>query len=130
MNRRLLGLGLVGLGLVGLGLAGVQACPIRALTGVPCPGCGMVRAVIALGSGDPAEAWRMHPLVFLVVPIVGVEVVRGIRGPTWRWPDWGPAVAAALLIGVWAARLATGTHPDGIAWDQGLLARVWSGVQG
>src|SRR5689334_20767214 len=44
-------------------------CPFRALTHLPCPGCGMTRAFCALAHG---EFWRaiklnaLSPLLFLV----------------------------------------------------------------
>ena len=41
-------------------------CPIRLLTGISCPGCGMSRAVFALVKLDLALAFEMHPLVFLL----------------------------------------------------------------
>lgn len=40
-------------------------CPIRFLSGIPCPGCGMTRACIAVLRFDLAEAFHFHPLFFL-----------------------------------------------------------------
>ena len=39
-------------------------CPILRLTGVPCPGCGMTRACLAVLRGDFAQAFRLHAMVF------------------------------------------------------------------
>jgi len=41
-------------------LPGFVLCPFRALTGLPCPGCGMTRAFCALSSGrfDEALSWN------------------------------------------------------------------------
>ncbi len=44
-------------------------CPIRWLTGVSCPSCGMSRAVGAILKFDFALAFHFHPLVYLL-PIV------------------------------------------------------------
>lgn len=125
MTRRWAGAGLVGLTLVGLALAGVQACPVLGLTGVPCPGCGMVRAALALASGDVAGAWRLHPLVFVAVPAMLAEAAHAARPGRWTWPRGAWAAAAGLFLGVWAFRLVSGTHPDGIHLQRGLLAGVW-----
>ena len=39
-------------------------CPIRFLTGLPCPGCGMRHAAYYLITGNINEAIRWHPLIF------------------------------------------------------------------
>lgn len=40
-------------------------CPIRFLSGIPCPGCGMTRACIAALRFDLVKALYYHPLFFL-----------------------------------------------------------------
>ena len=45
-------------------------CPLRAVTAIPCPSCGLTRALAHLERGHWAEAVRFHPfapLVFLLV---------------------------------------------------------------
>ena len=42
-------------------------CPVRLLTGVSCPGCGMTRALFALLKLDFSLAFEMHPLVLLLI---------------------------------------------------------------
>ena len=37
-------------------------CPIRFLTGIPCPGCGMTRACVYALSLDFERAFSFHPL--------------------------------------------------------------------
>lgn len=88
-------------------LAGVPVlCPFRRLTGVPCPGCGLTRAVVALAHGDVAGAVALHPLalpaVTVAIGILGVWVVRG-QLPRTTWPV--VAGALALVLAVWAVRL-------------------------
>lgn len=43
-------------------------CPIKFLTGIPCPGCGMTRACTACLRFDFAAAFNAHPL-FPIVPL-------------------------------------------------------------
>ena len=52
--------------LVGIG------CPIKFLTGVSCPGCGMTRAWASVAALDFARAFAYHPLFFLgpLIPIL------------------------------------------------------------
>ena len=44
-------------------------CPIKYVTGVSCPGCGMTRAYLCLFRFDFAGAFHYHPL-FFVPPLV------------------------------------------------------------
>lgn len=37
-------------------------CPIRFLTGICCPGCGISRAILAALSGNIVAAFHYHPL--------------------------------------------------------------------
>ena len=47
-------------------------CPIKFITGISCPGCGMCRAWAAVLSLDFAQAFAFHPLFFLapLFPII------------------------------------------------------------
>lgn len=42
-------------------------CPIRALTGIPCPTCGFTRAALALLQGDIAQSLHIHPMLLPVL---------------------------------------------------------------
>jgi len=46
-------------------------CPFRALTGYLCPGCGTLRALHELLNGHLAAAFRLNPLMMLLMPYVG-----------------------------------------------------------
>jgi hypothetical protein len=46
-------------------------CPFRALTGYLCPGCGTLRALHELLNGHLAAAFRLNPLMMLLLPYVG-----------------------------------------------------------
>lgn len=96
-------------------------CPVASSFGIPCPGCGLTRATLALLRGHVHEAATLHPLVFLLSPLsmvagglVVFEFLLGASRP--RTPPLSRAVhrlmtlsAAALLVltlGVWLARFA------------------------
>jgi len=36
-------------------------CPLRTLTGLACPSCGLTRSVLAALAGDHSEAFAFHP---------------------------------------------------------------------
>ena len=48
---------------------GPIVCPVRLLTGFPCPGCGTTRALGAISIGDFEQAWSLNPIAFLVCAI-------------------------------------------------------------
>ena len=73
---------LVGAGMlqVGLHLAGLPGwvCPIKAATGIPCPGCGLTAATGALLHGRWREALSIHafaPLFLLAFVLLAVVSV-------------------------------------------------------
>lgn len=93
-------------------------CAVRALTGVPCPGCGMTRALLALGRGEIGVALALHPLSPLVaVEAVALWILWGLIALGWMAAPGRRAVNvflaanAALLIAVWALRWWKGTLP-------------------
>jgi hypothetical protein len=40
-------------------------CWMRVVTGIPCPGCGSTRCLLALSHFDVAQAFRFNPMTFL-----------------------------------------------------------------
>lgn len=45
---------------------GPVVCPIRLLTGYPCPGCGGTRAIGAICVGQFERAWSLNPVTFVL----------------------------------------------------------------
>ena len=82
-------------------------CPIKYLTGVPCPGCGLSRALAALLRLDFRTALRFHPMVFVLPPVVlyalfGKKPLFGSKDLE-RMLLWSVIV---LDIAIWLIRLA------------------------
>ena len=60
-------------------------CPLRMLTGIPCPFCGGTHAGIDLGRGHPVAALRASPLaVFGAVAVITLPMLRKTRSAE-RW---------------------------------------------
>lgn len=87
---------------------------------VPCPGCGMTRAMALLAKGRWGQAAALHPLapVLLVQGLTlwaawGLALLRNrLPRAVSGWLGWGlVALNVALLLGVWVLRLAHGTLP-------------------
>lgn len=78
-------------------------CPTFALTGIYCPGCGMLRAAHALLHGDLLGSFAKNllfpPLAVLAVVLFVRWVLVRWRGQELRWTPapWMPWV---LLLGV------------------------------
>lgn len=81
LKRLLLWAGLIlGIGLayaVFVGLTGFSIpCPIHALTGLLCPGCGVTRMCMALLALDFPAAWNANPVLLLLLPILAALLAR------------------------------------------------------
>lgn len=79
----------------------VPPCPLRTVTGIPCPFCGMTRGVTALVHGQVTDAFTHNPGAFLIVAMAVVLLIA------WRWqrvriPVWAVFLFFALL---WAYQL-------------------------
>jgi hypothetical protein len=96
----------VGAGTLALG-AGVTLCPFALLTGVPCPGCGLGRATLALLAGHFRDALHFHPLIGVVLSALALAAFRATRPQGARSGSWiiiGASTLLVLLLGVWVAR--------------------------
>ena len=55
---------------------GPVLCPWRLLTGYPCPGCGGIRAMGAISTGQFEQAWLLNPVAFLACFVLIVWAFR------------------------------------------------------
>jgi hypothetical protein len=95
-----------------LALKGLQphlpgwSCPLRALTGIPCPGCFLSRATAAALTGQLQESVELHafgpPLALALLAWTAVSLRRRTLQPL---PPRLLAAAAAALLLYWLLRL-------------------------
>ena len=90
-------------------LLGLPAlCPLKALTGVFCPGCGITRALICCGHGEFLRALVLHPLAPLCYLLLIVFTVLRLF-PSVTLPPKPVRVGSFLflfaLLGLWGIRL-------------------------
>ncbi|MBM3890122.1 MAG: DUF2752 domain-containing protein [Verrucomicrobia bacterium] len=98
----------------------VPLCLMYRFTGLPCPGCGLTRAVCCISHGEFAQAWAFNPFGYVL--FAGLIALAARPLIAWRWPEaqqriarwrgwlWVGIGLATLLVasGVWRiARIAT-----------------------
>ncbi len=99
-------------------------CPIKFLTGVSCPGCGMTRAWLALLRLDFFSALAFHPLFWLPPLALGMYLFQD------RLPRavvrYAPAVVCGAFFAVYFIRLLGGLAPEIVVCSpaEGLFCRL------
>ncbi|HZE97808.1 MAG TPA: DUF2752 domain-containing protein [Planctomycetota bacterium] len=81
------------------------------LLGMPCPGCGITRALGLVTHGRFRDAFDYHPLWPLLLAYFTFlwiyQIVESVRGEPPKLPTYRIAGAAiVVLLGFWAVRLA------------------------
>lgn len=90
-------------------------CPLRRVTGIPCPLCGSTTAVLALSHGRAWDAVVANPgAVLLVICCIGAFLPRRVRLPVASWASsWRErlggrgrtVVSVVVLLALWAYQL-------------------------
>jgi hypothetical protein len=90
-------------------------CPLREVTGVPCPFCGGTTSATALAGGRLSDALAANPFVpVLAVALAGVLLLvvaraLGRAAPPRSWPRdrqrTAALVAGAIVAASWAFQL-------------------------
>ncbi len=94
----------------------LPVCLFRLMTGLPCMGCGMTRAIVAAAHGDFHSAFAWHPMglaLFLALwggaVFVAYELVTHRLFPWAKWLQrWSFALAWALFVSfllIWVLRI-------------------------
>ncbi len=114
--RQQAGLAIAGLAAVTFGAArlGVR-CPIRAVFGIDCPGCGGTRALMALMRGDVLQAARENAAAlvaalatagYVIAPARVSQAATGVRASAerhrvTRWWARHPQASAGAAAALW-----------------------------
>ena len=89
----------------------VPGCPLRSITGVPCPLCGSTRGVVAAVHGHVGHALELNPASLLVLGLAALLAIGWLLG--WRVqririPVWCVVALFALLWSYQLYKYATG----------------------
>lgn len=103
-------------------IAGVpQLCAFHFTTGLPCPGCGLTRAIVCCAHGRWSEAIGYHPLgplvfaIFIALAAIGVlgllqppraERLVARASSCTDGMRWLATIVGVALIVIWLARIA------------------------
>lgn len=86
-------------------------CPLRAVTGVPCPFCGMTTAGIAAAHGDLVGAVMANPAALVLIAAIVVSFVpviyrdSRVRAAVARHKLWITRLPWLVLPLVWLWQL-------------------------
>lgn len=112
--------------LLGASLLIFYHCPFLYVFGVPCPGCGMTRALFALLRLDVAEAFYYHPLfpaVILAAVYLVLEYLEILRF-SYKTKRRLLAALCVLFIITYVIRLAAGSPVVQPCWEDSLVYRM------
>jgi hypothetical protein len=122
-------IGTASISMVGLGallIAGravsihMPPCPFRALTGIPCPGCGMTRLADAVAHGrfhqalgaDVAGVAILATLMVLATTYLVRVIIQKVDTPRWMRSPLLLVGIGALVLVHWGTTVVTGGLPS------------------
>ena len=80
-------------------------CPVMALFDIPCPGCGMTRALKCLLRGDIAGSFAMNPMLWSI-PVLLVYYLKDGQLFSRKWANNGLLILiGAGFLANWIYRL-------------------------
>ena len=105
-------------------------CPIKYLTGVSCPGCGMTRACISALRFDFLQAFEYHPLWFAVLPIAILLVFFRVKRNSSAFALVS-VIAGVMLVAMYIYRMVFARgEVVSFSLTSGALYRFFKSVRG
>lgn len=104
-------------------------CPFLYFFGIPCPGCGMTRALIAAVRFDFKAAFYYHPLFFVVI-IAAVYMLLKLTGRVSVSKKAENNLLKAiciLFITVYIIRVLTGSKIVSADFSHSVIYRIFNG---
>lgn len=103
-----------------------EVCPSKLFFGIPCAGCGMVRAFILLVTLRFKEAFVMHPGIYLMlIAFIIFLIMRYIINSNIKWIKLLVIISLSLLIVIFAIRviICFGSEPLTI-YDKAIIFQL------
>ena len=64
--------------------SGIAVCWLLGGTGLPCPGCGVMRSLSCGIRGELSESWNYHPMGLLILALFVVTATQSLLPKTLR----------------------------------------------
>lgn len=103
-------------------------CPFLYFFGIPCPGCGMTRALLSMIRLDFKEAFYYHPL-FVMVIIAAIYVLLKQTGKVRMSKTAENKLLLAiciLFIAVYIIRLSAGSQVVSADFKNSILYKIFN----
>ena len=82
------------------------SCKFKEVIGVPCPGCGITRALLCLLQLDFVGAFNYNPMIYCY--IVSLFIYFTITRKSTRLANWLLWINVIITIIIWLFRLVSG----------------------
>lgn len=105
-------------------------CPLRLITGYPCPGCGITRASFSLLRLDFAGAFSLNPSVFLWAGLAAYLVISRYFLGRKKRADIALIIVSLFTIGIYIYRMAVlfpGEEP--LSYYKDNLIAFWGSLK-
>ncbi len=114
-----------------------STCPVTLLTGFPCPGCGMTRALFRLLRLDFAGAFEIHPFIYPILILAFLFLLDRyvLKADLKAFLYWAMIVTAIGMLLFYLWRMMTQfpseppmTYYSGSLLNQLLLSAGYPGI--
>lgn len=103
-------------------------CPMLLMTGLPCPGCGMSRAIFFVFTFQYSRAWMMNPVSFLwALLLLAFIVMRYLLGKSVKKLQTPLVFILSLTVGYYIFRMKTTfpSYPPIVYRNNNLLEKAF-----
>ncbi len=101
-------------------------CPIRFLTGLSCPGCGMTRALFAFLRLDFKKAFYYHPAIF-IMPLAAVIFIFRSKFTAKKY-NLLLAFFVIILAVIYIYRIIIGNEIVAFDIENGLIYKIFQHI--